>query len=95
MILAHLAGFSPGQVLTDLLVASVAGLMAWAKRYYKRELIDPMRELKDDFKNEKRKRKVFQKVILARMAHYEEKASAERQLQISERARVLGRKEAK
>lgn len=88
MIFSHLAGFSPGQVFTDLIVALVLGFMAFGKRYYKRELIDPVRELKQDFRIEKKKRKRFEIKIVSRMDAYEKLASEERHLQVVERSRV-------
>jgi UPF0716 family protein affecting phage T7 exclusion len=87
-LFAHLAGFSPGQVLSDILGALILAVLAFARRYYKRELIDPVRELRDDVRDEKRKRKRFQKSIVKRIDDYETKAQKERELQVEERTRV-------
>lgn len=87
-MIAVLAGFSPGQIFTDLCVALVLGFMAFGKRYYKRELIDPMQDLKQEFRREKKRRRKFQTKILRRMDSYEAEAEAERRAQIAERSRV-------
>ena len=81
------AGFWLG-IVSALMTAAILGTLAFSKRWFKREIIDPIQELKADFKKEKSKRRRFQRKIVRRVDAYEARAAEERRAQIIERHRV-------
>lgn len=76
-------------VISGLTVVVIVGIFSFSKKYIKREVVDPVVEIKERVKKERRKRKKFEKTIVARMDGYEVLAEQERQAQINERERVL------
>jgi hypothetical protein len=68
--------------------ASILAAFALARRGIKRTLIEPLDELRKLLESERAKRRKFQRKIVRRMTHYEQRAAEERRLQIRERERV-------
>ena len=75
-------------VISAVFTAAILGLFASGRKWVRRELVDPVQELKADFKREKAKRRRFQRKVVTRMRKYEEKADIERRAQVTERARA-------
>ena len=86
-------GFGPGfwaAVAASVFSALILGVLAYGKRAFYRELVEPLKKLKAEFKKEKHKRKRFETEILGRIERYELAASDERHAQTAERVRVGG-----
>jgi hypothetical protein len=66
----------------------ILGILAYGRRWFRQEIIDPIQELTQDFKIEKSKWRRRHKKLTRRMERYEVAAAKERHAQVEERARV-------
>jgi NhaP-type Na+/H+ or K+/H+ antiporter len=76
-------------VVSGVIVFTVTSALAAARRYARRELVDPFTKMNETIQAERDKRRKFQKKIVKRIAANEKKADLERRLQVTERTRVL------